>query len=49
MFYAEAGEALAQVAREAVASLSLETLKVRLDRALSELVWLRMSLLNAGV
>lgn len=34
--------------REGVASLSLETLKVTLDRALSKLVWLRMSLLISG-
>jgi len=35
--------------REAVEALPLESFKVRLDRALSKLVWLKMSLLTAGV
>jgi len=34
--------------REVVDAPSLETFKVRLDRALSNLVWLKMSLLTAG-
>jgi len=34
--------------REVVAAPSLETFKARLDRALSNLVWLKMSLLTAG-
>ena len=34
--------------REVVESPSLETFKARLDRALSNLVWLKMSLLTAG-
>jgi len=34
--------------REVVDAPSLGTLKVRLDRALSNLVWLKMSLLTAG-
>jgi len=35
--------------REVVNAPSLETFKVRLDKALSNLVWLKMSLLTAGV
>ena len=34
--------------REVVEVPSLETLKVRLDGALNNLVWLKMSLLTAG-
>jgi len=34
--------------REAVEAPSLETFKARLDGALSNLVWLKMSLLTAG-
>jgi len=34
--------------REVVEAPSLETFKVRLDGALSNLVWLKMSLLTAG-
>ena len=34
--------------REVVDAPSLETFRVRLDRALSNLVWLKMSLLTAG-
>jgi len=34
--------------REAVKAPSLETFKARLDRALSNLVWLKLSLLTAG-
>jgi len=34
--------------REVVEASSLETLKVRLDGALSNLIWLKMSLLTAG-
>jgi len=34
--------------REVVDAPALETLKVRLDGALSNLVWLKMSLLIAG-
>jgi len=34
--------------REVVAAPSLETMKARLDGALSSLVWLKMSLLTAG-
>jgi len=34
--------------REVVEALSLETLKARLDRALSNLIWLKISLLTAG-
>jgi len=34
--------------REVVDAPSLETFKVRLDGALSSLVWLKMSLLMAG-
>jgi len=34
--------------REAVEAPSLETFKARLDGALSNLVWLKMSLLAAG-
>ena len=34
--------------REAVEVPSLETFKARLDRALSNLVWLKMCLLTAG-
>jgi len=34
--------------REVVEAPSLETFKARLDRALSNLVWLKMSLLTAG-
>jgi len=34
--------------REVVEAQSLETFKVRLDGALSHLVWLKMSLLTAG-
>jgi len=34
---------------EAVETPSLETFKARLDWALSNLVWLKMSLLTAGV
>jgi len=34
--------------REVVVAPSLETLKARLDGALSSLVWLKMSLLTAG-
>jgi len=34
--------------REVVEAPSLETFKTRLDRALSNLVWLQMSLLTAG-
>ena len=34
--------------REAVEAPSLETFKPRLDRALSSLVWLKISLLIAG-
>jgi len=34
--------------REVVEAPSLETFKARLDRALSNLLWLRMSLLTAG-
>jgi len=34
--------------REAVEAPSLETFKARLDGALSNLVWLEMSLLTAG-
>jgi len=34
--------------REAVAALSLEVFKARLDRALSNLVWWKVSLLMAG-
>jgi len=34
--------------REVVEAPSLETFKVRLDRALSNLIWLKMSLLTAG-
>ena len=34
--------------REVVDAPSLETLKVRLDGALSNLVWLKMSLIIAG-
>jgi len=34
--------------RESVEAPSLETFKVRVDRALSNLVWLEMSLLTAG-
>jgi len=33
---------------EVVEAPSLETFRVRLDRALSNLVWLKMSLLTAG-
>jgi len=35
--------------REVVDALSLETFKVRLDGALSNLIWLKMSWLMAGV
>ena len=35
--------------REVVDAPSLETFKARLDWALSNLVWLKMSLLTAGV
>jgi len=35
--------------RESVKAPSLETFKARLDRALSNLVWLKISLLTAGV
>ena len=34
--------------REVVDAPSLETFKVRLDRALRHLIWLKMSLLIAG-
>jgi len=34
--------------REAEEAPALETFKARLDRALSNLVWLKMSLLTAG-
>jgi len=34
--------------REVVEVPSLETFKVRLDGALSNLIWLKMSLLSAG-
>jgi len=34
--------------REGILFPSLETFEVRLDRALSSLVWLKMSLLTAG-
>jgi len=34
--------------REVEEALSLETLKARLDRALSNLIWLKMFLLTAG-
>jgi len=34
--------------REAVEAPSLETFKARLDGALSNLIWLKMSLLTAG-
>jgi len=34
--------------REVVGAPSLETFKARLDRALSNLIWLKMSLLIAG-
>jgi len=34
--------------RKTVEAPSLETFKVRLDEALSNLVWLKMSLLTAG-
>ena len=34
--------------RETVEAPSLETFMARLDRALSSLVWLKMSLLTAG-
>jgi len=34
--------------REAVEAPSLETFKARLDGALSNLVWLKLSLLTAG-
>jgi len=34
--------------RETVAAPSLAVFKARLDRALSSLVWLKMSLLTAG-
>jgi len=34
--------------REVVDAASLETFQVRLDGALSNLVWLKMSLLTAG-
>jgi len=34
--------------REVVDAPSLETFKARLDRALSTLIWLKMSLLAAG-
>jgi len=37
VFYAKCGEALEQVAREVMDAPSLETLKVRLDLALSNL------------
>jgi len=47
--YSEGGETLAQVAqREVVDAPSLETFNGRLDGALSNLVWLKMSLLIAG-
>jgi len=36
------------LAREAVEAPSLETFKTGLDGALSNLVWLKMSLLTAG-
>jgi len=50
MFYTEGGETLAQVAREVVDVPSLETFKVRLDLdgVLSNLIWLKMSLLTGG-
>jgi len=35
--------------REVMEAPSLETFKARLDRALSNLVWLKMSLVTAGV
>jgi len=34
--------------REVIDTPSLETFKVRLHRALSSLIWLKMSLLTAG-
>ena len=34
--------------REVVDAPSLETFQVRLDRVLSNLIWLKMSLLTAG-
>jgi len=37
-----------RLSREVVNAPSLETFKARLDRALSNLVWLKMSLLTAG-
>jgi len=37
-----------RLAREVVDVPSLETFQTRLDRALSNLVWLKMSLLTAG-
>jgi len=37
-----------RLAREAVEAPSLETFKARLDGALSNLVWLKMSLLTGG-
>jgi len=40
--------AIFQMFREAVEAPSLETFQARLDGALSNLVWLKMSLLTAG-
>lgn len=37
-----------QASREAVDALSLQTLKVMLDRALSNLIWLKMLLFISG-
>ena len=46
--YSEGGETLAQVAQRGEVSSSLETFKVRLDGAVSNLTQLKMSLLIAG-
>jgi len=37
-----------RLTREAVEALSLETFKARLDEVLSNLVWLKMSLITTG-
>ncbi|KAK4823916.1 hypothetical protein QYF61_008129 [Mycteria americana] len=48
VFYDKGGETLEQLPREVVHAPSLETFKVRLDGALSNLICLKMSLLIAG-
>lgn len=47
MSYSECGRIL-ELPREVVVAPSMETFKVRLNRAPSNLIWLKMSLVTAG-